>query len=197
MAQTHRVAGTAYGTCDRCGQHFERTARGRPYKFCGRQCAVVPVMARLLRNLEGTSEPGACLLWAGKKNQGGYGEIQHGKRVWKVHRLMWTLIVGPVPDDVEVCHSCDTPACVRVDHLFLGTHLQNMRDMAEKGRGVPSGVMGERHGAAKLTEAVVRTIFADPRSQALIAEQYGVAQSLVSQIKRKKVWKHLDLQAAA
>lgn len=196
MGQTHRSGGFASGTCDRRGSHFRRVAKGQRYKYCSVECSVEPVADRILKRLQSDGEPGSCLLWTGKKHCDGYGEIQHDGRVWKVHRLMWTLTTGEIPDDLEVCHKCDNPACVRLDHLFLGTHTENMRDMASKGRGVTPDVRGERHGAAKITTAQALAIFNDPRTQTEIAADYCIAQSLVSQIKRKKVWKHIHEAAA-
>lgn len=197
MGQTHRKGGIAYGVCDRCGEGFERVAKGQPYRFCSRECARVPVMDRLLSKLQGSHEPGGCLIWVGKRRQDGYGEIEHEGRIWKVHRLMWVAAFGDIPDGIEVCHKCDNPSCARIDHLFLGTHTENMRDMTSKGRGVLPAARGEKHGASKLTEAEVLAIFKDCRPQSVIAESYGVAPSLISQIKRRKVWKHVHGRAAA
>jgi hypothetical protein len=50
------------------------------------------------------------------------------------HRAAWEVTFGPIPDGLFVCHSCDTPACVRPDHLFLGTLADNNLDMVGKMR---------------------------------------------------------------
>ena len=156
-----------------------------------------PLWDRLMKRLEGSFEPGGCLVWTGKKHPDGYGEIQHDGRVWRVHRLMWTICFGEIGEGLQVCHKCDNPACARIDHLFLGTHTDNMRDMASKGRGVIPALRGEEHGASKITEAQALAIFKDSRPQAVIGDSYGVAQSLVSQIKNMKVWKHIHGSIAA
>jgi hypothetical protein len=132
-----------------------------------------------------------CWLWSGKKNSDGYGEMQIDGRFVKAHRYSWMLASGPVPDGMCVCHRCDTPRCVNPSHLFLGTHTDNMRDMARKGRGVSSGRRGEELPWTKLNEAAVLAIREDQRPQRLIAKDYGIAQPLVSMIKTRSVWKHI------
>lgn len=79
-----------------------------------------------------------CWLWTGCCDRDGYGTLSHysdGKRKrYRAHRASYFAFKGHVPDDLFVCHKCDVPGCVNPDHLFLGTALDNTRDMIEKGR---------------------------------------------------------------
>jgi hypothetical protein len=53
--------------------------------------------------------------------------------------MVWEESNGSIPDGMRVLHRCDVPACVNIDHLFLGTSLDNMQDMTAKGRGSGGG----------------------------------------------------------
>ncbi len=68
------------------------------------------------------------------RTKGGYGRITiDGERVY-LHRHVWEAVNGPLPEGVEVMHRCDNPPCFRYDHLVVGTHGDNLRDMFSKGR---------------------------------------------------------------
>lgn len=104
---------------------------------------------------------------------------------------MYATLIGPVPDDMCVCHSCDNRACVNPAHLFLGSHDENMKDMARKGRGKSGRRPGQKHGTVKLNDDLVLAIRADCRSQRVIAKELGVCQQTISNVKLGKVWGHV------
>jgi hypothetical protein len=137
---------------------------------------------------------GECLVYAGTVDSKGYGSVMvggHAGRRMKVHRIAYAVHNGPLADDLFVLHACDNPSCVNPSHLRLGTAADNSADMVRRGRA-PN--VGERCHAAVLTEADVRDIRA--RSEAgekgcAIAAAYGVSQMCVSQVIRRKTWRHV------
>jgi hypothetical protein len=145
----------------------------------------------LAEKLEHASKADAstgCIVWTRGKAKAGYGMLRHGGKTFTTHRLAYELARGPIPDGMFVCHSCDNPACVNPDHLFLGTPADNMRDMHDKGRGS----VGERHGGAKLTAddvAAIRAAVAAGALQREVADQYGLRQGYVSRIVNWLIWR--------
>lgn len=76
-----------------------------------------------------------CLLWSGNALPQGYGLFYVGLPTRaRAHRFAYELVHGPIPAGMVVCHRCDTPACVNVDHLYIGTVGDNNRDAFAKGR---------------------------------------------------------------
>jgi len=76
----------------------------------------------------------SCWEWTGGNFSWGYGAITFDGRHTTAHRVFWTIANGPIPKGLFVLHKCDNPSCVRIDHLFLGTHTDNVRDCLRKGR---------------------------------------------------------------
>lgn len=130
-----------------------------------------------------------CWIWMAGKDADGYGHIWDGQRTAKAHRVSYELYVGAIPDGMQVCHKCDNPTCVNPEHLFVGTNADNMADRERKGRGVR--LLGECHGASKLTRIAVQAIRQDARKQRDIASQHGVSQHTIWQIKQNKIWKNV------
>jgi HNH endonuclease len=75
-----------------------------------------------------------CWNWIGAIRTTGYGVIKRGSRGLQAHRAAWEIFIGTIPDGMLILHSCDNQRCVNVAHLRVGTHLDNMRDMVERGR---------------------------------------------------------------
>lgn len=89
----------------------------------------------LTRILSHTEPDGECLIWTGVVDHAGYGLTTIAGRRKFAHRAVWILHHGPIGPGVFICHRCDNPSCVRIEHLFAGDHIVNMKDMAAKGRG--------------------------------------------------------------
>lgn len=86
-------------------------------------------------NKDGPTQPHMdtpCWLWTGAKGYG-YGQFWVAGKLLKAHRVAWFIANSHISNDFA-CHHCDNPTCIRADHLFLGTHSDNMRDMTTKGR---------------------------------------------------------------
>lgn len=102
-----------------------------------------------------------CWNWIASKNPKGYGKFGVGGagRGWTgAHRVSWEIHSGPIPDDKCVLHSCDNPACVNPNHLWLGTIQDNLRDCGDKGRRSGGRLSGELNSHAKLKERDVLEI---------------------------------------
>lgn len=137
-----------------------------------------------------------CWLWAGTRSPSGYGRVMHKGKNSAAHRVSYLLHHGPIPEGLFICHRCDTPACVNPDHLFAGTHMQNMEDAIRKGRlksyfkpGFDDYPRGEKHGSAKLTAEKVRQIRQRTEIARIVAADFGVHHTTVVKIRSGQIWR--------
>ena len=132
-----------------------------------------------------------CVPAAGSHTKGGYVAVYlpSEKRQKLAHRLAWEIAHGPIPAGLFVCHRCDNPPCVRPDHLFLGTALDNAADCVSKGRHV----YGERHPKSRLSALDVVAIRAKYRrgiyGTIRLASEFGVHRKVIFDIVHGKIWK--------
>ena len=94
------------------------------------------VEARLLANSrdEDRGYVTLCRVWSLSKTRGGYGKINVGGRTPGTHCTAYELWVGPIPEGLQVNHHCDQRDCIRPDHLYAGSQLDNIADMVARGR---------------------------------------------------------------
>ena len=111
------------------------------------------------------------------------------------HRVAWIQAKGEIPEGMCVCHKCDNPPCINVEHLFLGTNADNVRDREEKGRGNCGCSRGELNPYSKLEDkdiSKIHELLYARVSQREIAQIYGVSQKAISNIKQGKAWSHIQ-----
>ena len=122
-------------------------------------------------------ETPTCWLWRGAKSLNGYGVFWTGGsrtsgKLMSTHRWIWTYLVGPIPKDKCICHICDVPSCVRLDHLYVGTIHINIEDKLRKNRQGDGG-----RGVFKVNKENHKTIkkaYQKGISVKELAQEYGV-----------------------
>lgn len=82
------------------------------------------------------SKTNECWVWTGAINDNGYGYLafKNPRRNILAHRISWEIHHGSIRGGLRILHRCDNPPCVRPEHLFKGTDLDNVRDCISKGR---------------------------------------------------------------
>lgn len=151
------------------------------------------VSQRFWKNVHATDD--GCWVWHGCVDGHGYGTLHVNGATKYAHRFSYEIANGVIPPGLCVCHRCDTPLCVRPDHLFLGTRQENNADRDRKRRTRPGKSMGAAHGMSKLTEAQALEILQSSESSRVMAARYAVTPALIRMIRRRVIWKHLAPRA--
>lgn len=150
-----------------------------------------------------------CWEWTASKRAKGYGAFvwadESGAVVQgRAHRFSWEIHFGKTP--LCVLHTCDNPACVNPNHLFIGTRKDNNDDMQRKGRKVPGGARlkaaglsgnyerGVEHHNARITPEKVMEIrrLKSVLSYCQLSAKFGLAVGHLHRIVNRKVWKHVE-----
>lgn len=129
----------------------------------------------------------SCWPWFRINHSHGYGQFLYEGKMYYAHVFSFIHLKNdgePLPLGVKVCHTCDTPSCVRPSHLFKGSHKENMEDMTRKERNTQ-----------KLMASMVLDIRAEYSqrilSQREIARIYGISQTMIGYIVRREQWTHI------
>lgn len=161
-------------------------------KFCSRtcydQCREGTLENRI--NRYSIPTPNGCIEWDGNKNKNGYGMISISNKRHQITRLIYTMRIGPIPDNMFVCHRCDNPNCINPSHLFLGSALDNSTDMVQKGRQAK----GNKNGNSKLDEEkviTIRSLHKNGYSLKEISRQFNISKANTSDIVNRKTWIHV------
>lgn len=130
-----------------------------------------------------------CWFWVASLNKHGYGKMSSKL----AHRVSWNIHYGEIPKGLQVLHKCDVPICVNPEHLFLGNHSDNMKDMANKNRA-KNRINGEKNHQHRLCNDVVkkiRDLYPTIKSYRKLAILFNVSCSAIERVIRNKTWRHI------
>lgn len=134
--------------------------------------------------------PSGCWEWNKSKAGKGYGVLSFFKRNYYVHRVSYRIFKGEIPQGLCILHACDNPKCFNPDHLFLGTHKDNVDDMIKKGRNVKADMRGEKNPRCKYADSKVilmRKDFDNGFSLNDLVKKYKISKAQVHKIVNRKV----------
>lgn len=149
-------------------------------------------MNRLLRHSHDDPVTG-CRLWDGHINKpGGYGRISYRGRLWRAHRLAYTLLWSKIPEGMDLMHSCDNPLCINPHHLRPGTHAENIAESYSKGRKTVA--QGPNHPRFRFSEDQAKEVIESTKPVSVIADRLGVSKSTIYRLKNGTTWKSRSKQ---
>lgn len=182
--------------CVACSRVFTRAEKASfslkawiAVRCCSKACA--GAMRRLdldenFRSSYEVDEVTGCHVWTGSRTGAGYGQLSgDGRRVY-AHRYAFERKHGAIPKGIEICHKCDRPECVNVEHLFAGTHADNLRDAAMKQRMW-----------TKVSSAAVAAARAEGLSSREFAERAGIHRGTAHRILSGRTRRYVPMSQPA
>lgn len=142
-----------------------------------------------------------CWIWLGGTYSNHYGSFRIGslsdntRKQVLAHRWSYEFHKGPIPDNLFVCHTCDTPSCVNPDHLWTGTRSENSLDMYNKGRMNNTYLKGSEKPNSIFTEIdilKIRELSKTGLSYSEISKIYNSSKSAIADIVKRRSWRHVS-----
>lgn len=136
--------------------------------------------------------PSGCWEWTGGMHGVGYGSCsaKFGGGSY-AHRSMFVAVHGAIPEGMYVLHKCDNRKCINPDHLFAGTHHDNIKDMHAKGRQRGGSMPGDKNPSAKLTHddvTMVRQAREAGVQKKVIEQEFGISETQYYRIVKGRSW---------
>lgn len=175
--------------CELCKKSFKSYAKTP--RFCSRYCYARKPLSSLEEMFWKTIiKTDKCWEWSGAKGGSGYGRINVGRpqKILYAHRVSWVLHFGEIKNDLHVLHKCDNRACVNPNHLFLGTNLDNIKDMVAKGRNAKKPWINSKN--LKLSYEIAEKIRSHGRviKRRELMKMYRVSYSTIKAVQLNKAW---------
>lgn len=201
-------------TCLTCSKEFEYYYWDQPNaKFCSTKCKgdypkwerktdeeKRAIIQQKYNQFVVKNENG-CWGWRGTKINNGYGIIRYGCREHSyeilAHRASWILNYGQIPKGMFILHKCDNPECSKISDLFLGTQMDNCRDMIKKGRAATktyfkTGIIpaNRRFNESEIKE--IREKIKNGMGSYRLGKEYKVDKSTILDIKNNITYREIQ-----
>lgn len=149
---------------------------------------ILKIQKDIIRNKKG------CFLWQKGKDKDRYPLLRIGNKAYRLHRYLMNMLREiPLTNREWVCHTCDTPSCLNLNHLFIGSPKNNRDDCVNKERHNCN--KGSRHHSAKLVEKDIllirEAIKRKECTQRALAKRYFVSFQTINNIIKRKTWRHV------
>jgi len=134
-----------------------------------------------------------CWNWLDRLSNG-YGQMRFNNKAYGAHRFVYEEVYGMIPEGLFICHKCNNPSCCNPNHLYAGTQKDNQKQMVNEGRSAK----GEMQSLSKLTTRdilKIRSLYStNEKNQIELGKIFGVDNATISDITRRKTWKHIPME---
>jgi hypothetical protein len=185
-----------------CAKHNKRIERHNDALYMSRKEPLVGSLEERFNKSYKINKETGCWDWTRSLFKQGYAKIETNEKEKRVclraHRLSYSIYKGDIPKGMLVCHSCDNVKCVNPEHLWLGSHLDNINDCINKKRRATNykwKIFGESHHGSKLTNIQVKDIKIRLNGGEMgkdLSKEFNVCKQTISLIKNNKRWKHIN-----